>query len=135
MRFLRTSLKKGNTAMPLNYLYTRLHLTLTRLTLVELFIENNQGLEELSQDLSLVVKEREASTVYDTVVLMDILEMHALSLLETRIEQLCEEFELLVKSIRENAQKYTNYNLGQLYAVHLEYPDCLVLEYRPVKDK
>ena len=100
--------------MPLNYLYTRLHLTLTRLTLVELFIENNQGLEELSQDLSLVVKEREASTVYDTVVLMDILEMHALSLLETRIEQLCEEFELLVKSIRENAQKYTNYNLGQL---------------------
>ncbi len=121
--------------MPLNYLYTRLHLTLTRLTLVELFIENNQGLEELSQDLSLVVKEREASTVYDTVVLMDILEMHALSLLETRIEQLCEEFELLVKSIRENAQKYTNYNLGQLYAIHLEYPDCLVLEYRPVKDK
>lgn len=121
--------------MPLNYLYTRLHLTLTRLTLVELFIENNQGLEELSQDLSLVIKEREASTVYDTVVLMDILEMHALSLLETRIEQLCEEFELLVKMVRENADKYTNYNLGRLHAVHLEYPDCLVLEYRPLKDK
>lgn len=115
------------------YLYARLHVTLSSLSIVNLFNENHHPLEALSEDISRILYDATFSELYKRTSLVDIEEMHSVSLEERDFEELCKEFGLLLRMIENIQLRYGALKLGKPLAAHLEYPNCLILEY-PAKD-
>lgn len=116
----------------LTYLYTRLRLSLARLALVALLEKHDRGLEALSEDLGLILKANTGSEAYKASAMIDYLELVQVETdLDLDREEILAEFDELLKDIELSIRKYDK-TMPRLRAIHLEFPNLLILEYAPL---
>ena len=112
----------------LTYLYARLDLTVSALALVEIFKQNGLNLEHVSHDFSEIILNEHSATLYEEAFLNDLEEFVSLSDLEYDLSELKKELYLLLKDIRLALKVHHALSLGRLRAIHLEMPNCVVVE-------
>ena len=116
--------------MGLTYLYTRLEVSLDTLAIAALFEESDAyGLEALSDSLSCIMTETTLSELYTDITIRDLLEVHAFCTKDIEINQVFEDFQVLTALIRSRIDQNASKHYGWLRAIHLEYPNTLILEY------
>lgn len=116
--------------MRLTYIYTKLQMSLAKLALVVLLEKHDKGLEALSEDLGLIVKDGTLADIYKTSMLMDYVGLLQEELeLEFQEEQLVDELEELIKDIVSLILRYDQRMHVKPRAIHLELPNILVIEY------
>lgn len=124
--------------MKITHVYDRLPLTLKKLWLYKLLGDETQyfapdPLELLSLDMTSVLSETNNELVID-MVREEYRTMAQYSSLEPELYDIEEELDDLIRFLFRLRYEYRAKKLGQLKAVYLKLPDCVILEYHSAKD-